>query len=90
MDLGVDFFLRIDCLSPDQHPAWTSGGGLMVGEGMIMVQDGERVHEFQDSQHVKVVKRWRCCYVRCGVWALHVNLPTIATYVVRSVPGLEG
>lgn len=38
-NLDLDFFLRMDRLNPDQHPAWTSGSGLMVGEGMIMVGD---------------------------------------------------
>jgi len=41
LDLGVDFFLRIDRLNPDQHPTWTSGSGLIVGEGMIMAEVGE-------------------------------------------------
>ena len=37
-NLELDFFLRIDRLNPDQHPAWTSGSGLIVGEGMIMAE----------------------------------------------------
>jgi len=51
LDLGVDFFLRTDRLNPDQHPAWTSGSGLIVGEGMIMAEGRWRTElETQRSQ----------------------------------------
>ena len=68
MDLGVDFFLRIDRLNPDQHPAWASGSGLIVGEGMIMAEVDERFNlRLSDLNN----------YVRCGAFGVHENLPTL-------------
>ena len=68
LDLGVDFFLRIDRLNPDQHPAWISGSGLIVGEGMIMAEVGEGFNLRLSDLHN---------YVCCGVFGVHENPPTL-------------
>ena len=68
MDLGVDFFPRMDRLNPDQHPAWTSGSGLIEGEGMIMAGVGEGFNlRLSDLNN----------YVCCGVFGVYENLPTL-------------
>jgi len=67
LDLEVDFFWRIYRLNPDQHPAWTSGSGLIVGEGMIMVE----------GRRIKLTTSDLNDYVCCGVFGVCENLPTL-------------